>query len=393
MKQLKLKLQLAGHFLGRSSSGRFASTVAFISTLGIGIGICALIVVTAIMSGLEDQLKLVILGSTPQVIVYNPDEEFTEKLNELNTLRFIAPMVQGRVILQSKSGAVPAQIDGLDPDNAIYYQERVRLRVSVPTQGSYELTLSAALFETLNVGIGDKIRVISTQNARMTPLGLTPSSRLFSITNFIRQANQADGNRAVGHYEDVKRLLRLSDDDKAYRLYLDDPYDLDEVVAFMQKNGYEYETWQDRVGDFFAAVNMEKHSMGLMLFLIVMVATFNLLSSLTMMVSSRLEEIAILKTLGMKERDILEIFFIMGLLCSLTGIVLGVILGIIVSLNANELMALLNISISSSAIPIVLNPNTIAAIAAVCLALSFVCTAYPAFKAAGVDAAQNLEHK
>ncbi len=393
---LKLKIFLAGRFLGQTDSGgRFAPAVALAATLGITIGIAALIVVTSVMSGLEARLKEVVLGSTPHLII-KADTDIVKKLEQLDNIVALCPMVEARALAQSRFGVVPVTLEGNDLDNAVFLKppKDDKPLITTPEKGTFNLLLSVPAMQDLNLYTGDRVRIISTVNARYTMMGLTPSTRLFGVSDYLIQAPTAAENRARGSYEDVRRVLRAQEPQLWLRLFLSDPYKLDEITALLDKENISYHTWQEKEGEFFSAVGMEKTAMGVMLFLIVMVASFNLLSSLTMMVSSHLEEIAILKTLGMHSRDIVEIFFIMGLLCSIAGVASGTALGIILSSWANELMAFLNlVPPSSSKIPVVISFQSTAAIALISCALALICTVFPALKAGHADAVQNLEHK
>lgn len=391
-KALWLKFSLSRRFLGKGSSGRFAPAVAIISTLGITIGIAALIVVSSIMSGLEGRLKEVVLSATPQLMI-KADLSIAKDLAQFDNLEALCPMVEARALAQSKSSLATIILEGLDLEKAIYFKENVHPIPQVAPKGSYELALNIRLLDNLKLNFDDKVRIISTVNARYTMMGLTPSTRLFTIRDYIRQASSSNENRARGNYEDVKRVLRAKDEQLWLRLFLTDPYNLSEITDYLDKHQIRYRTWQESEGEFFNAVAMEKLAMSVMLFLIVMVAAFNLLSSLTMMVSSRLEEIAILKTLGMKNSDVVSIFFIMGLICSVTGIIAGTLIGIVLSLWANELLNLLGINVAGSVqIPVVIDYVNVFYIGISTLILSMICTAVPAIRAGSVDAAQTLEH-
>ena len=137
---------------------------------------------------------------------------------------------------------------------------------------------------------------------------------------------------------------------------------------------YNYIDWRARYGDFFRAVGLEKVTMSLMLCLIVLVAAFNILSSLTMVVSSRVSEIAILKTLGLSNLELLSVFLLVGMSASIVGSLLGLALGIPFALNAQDILSFMGVSIVQGELPTELNISNIVIIVVLCQVVSFLCT-------------------
>ena len=395
----QLTFTLARRFLSGRTGGRFAPAVALIATLGITVGIAALIVVSSVMAGLEGQLQRVVLSTTPHVTVTLPGEEDKERLvaalSGVDNVAALCPSVSGEVLIQSEDGLYPVILEGLDTDRAtLLHPAEGGLKLPpVPPEGSYALSLSAALFESLNLTFSSRVRVIATRNARYTALGLTPTTRLFTVTDYRKRTASAGSARALTAYADARRLLRLWAGAQTFRLFLNDPAALSSTTEVLDRLKLSYHTWQEEEGEFFEAVGMERLAMGVMLFLIVMVAAFNLLSSLTMMVSSRLKEIAILKTLGLSDGAVRTLFFTMGGALSAGGILLGTAAGCLLSLNAQGLLSLLGLNLTGGApLPVKLDPLSIALVGLISLSLSLICVAVPAFKASSVAAAHCLEH-
>lgn len=386
-----LSLSLALRYLLARKTHKFASFVAFISTVGIALGVCALIIVTAVMQGLQDRLKDNLLGLTPHVTVTADSNCDAAALLKLPHVQALSPFVSGQALLQSDNGIALVTVQGEDPAITLSGQS-----VSSGTKlkdNSFEVLADMSLMLKFNLYPKDKIRLISTQNARYTPLGLTPSSRIFYIKGTLpAQALAGTVPLVTGNYSDIKRLLRISADSVSYRLYLSDPFLVDDTVAKMPAE-FSYTTWRDSRGDFFKAVAMEKTTMSLMLFLVIIVAAFNILSALAMMVSARLGDIAVLKTLGMKNLDIMLIFVVTGLGCGFVGTVAGLIAGLALSGNVTEITRFLNISVNAgeSKLPVVIDPANITAIAAGALLLSLICTLFPAWKAAAADPTRHLQ--
>lgn len=389
-----LTLSIAMRCLVKSGSHRFASFVALLSVLGIAIGVAALITVATVMQSLQSRLSGTVLSSTPHVAV----QCGTDRIDSLLALPHVmaaAPFVAADALMQTPKGMALISLQGLSYDalklNAAGSAnlELRELADEIPLKGSYELIADSALFNRFGLMLDQKVKLISTINARYTPAGLTPTQRNFTLVNYRPSLRDAQILTATGNLEDVRRLFRMQESDIQVRLWLDDPQNADTVERELKAMGLSFSDWRETQGDFFRSVAMERLSMSVMLFLIVIVAAFNILSALAMIVSARLKEIAVLKTLGMSPRAILKIFTAQGLLLGLTGAVSGTALGIALSLNSNFILGLLGVP-AGNALHIGLSPLSILMIALTAVALSVICTIYPAVKAAGTDPVKNL---
>ncbi len=387
-----LTLGIARRYSFSGGRHRFASFVALLSTLGITIGVCALIVVSSIMQGLQTNLKNTILSDTPQVVV-EAEAEKTVTLLTLPGVTAAAPFVEGQALIQSENGIELINLQGIDI-KSVQYAEKAPSRPyfdDLPQDGSFTLKADAALFYKAELSMGQRVRLISTQNARYTPMGLTPTQRVFTLTDYIPSLRSSQTYNVIGSYADVLKLFRLPEGSGKIRLWLADPFAVETTAGALQKAGFTFYDWRQSLGEFFKAVSLEKLTMSLMLFLIVVVAAFNILSALAMMVSARLKEIAILKTLGMTSGKILTVFLIMGLSCGIIGCILGVILGIPLALNSGHILQAVGLNIGGGGrLPVEIGVfNTLAVITG-CLLMSLLCAIYPALKAAKTPPAQHL---
>ena len=431
-------LFIALRYIKGSRKQRFASLVALLATLGIAIGVGALIVVSSIMQGLQERLKANILTDCAHVVVQAQERDLPYLLS-LPYVNALAPYVEGEAMLQYGEDITMVTLQATDSNNlyispkyaaafglssrnvdAFTLQtqegERSLMRkapalqavVKMPTvdrmgyqygsifpftAGDYELALNYATILQYHIDVtsGDKVRLISTQNARYTPFGLTPVQRNFKVAAIINSIDKSAAPTVIGNYEDVRRFLRLTPESMYYRLYLTDPFVIEQVVSFLEGR-YNYSDWRARYGDFFKAVSLEKITMSLMLCLIVLVAAFNILSSLTMVVNSRVSEIAILKTLGLSNHELLAIFLLVGMSASIIGALLGLALGIPFALNAQDILSFFGVSIVQGELPIELDVSNILIIVGLCQVVSLACTFYPAYYASKADPVTNLVH-
>ena len=424
-------LFIALRYIKGSRKQRFASLVALLATLGIAIGVGALIVVSSIMQGLQERLKANILTDCAHIVVQAQERDIPYLLS-LPYVNTLAPHVEGEAMMQYGDDITMVTLQATDHNN-LYVSPKyatsfglssrqvdsftlgkgdkgppVQAVVKMPAvdrtgyqygsifpfiPGNYDLALNYATILQYNIALGGsaKVRLISTQNARYTPFGLTPIQRNFKVMAVINSIDKSAAPTVIGNYEDVRRFLRLNSSDMYYRLYLTDPFVVEHVVSFLDGR-YNYTDWRARYGDFFRAVGLEKVTMSLMLCLIVLVAAFNILSSLTMVVSSRVSEIAILKTLGLSNLELLAVFLLVGMSASIVGSLVGLALGIPFALNAQDILSFIGVSIVQGELPIELNISNIVIIVVLCQVVSFLCTFYPAYYASKADPVEHLVH-
>lgn len=422
---------------------RFASFVTTMATLGIAIGVCALIVVSSIMQGLQERLKENILSDCAHLVVKAKVQDIPYLLS-LNNVNALVPFVQGESMMQFGSEIAMVTLQATD-NNSLYLSKDYAQKLGISEQdvanfeqrgvhsgdevkstdepltyttgdkvikiplmefdslgyaygslynfepGSYHLAVNYMQVSQMGIELSydSKVRLISTQNARYTPFGITPVARNFEVSALINSLDKSPAPTVVGNYEDVSRFLRLGKGEHYYRLYLSDPFLIEDTLSTLDKK-FAYTDWRSRYGDFFKAVGLEKISMSLMLCLIVVVAAFNILSSLTMVVSSRFSEIAILKTIGMPSSSILAIFGLLGMSSGIIGSLVGVIAGIPLAYNAQAILSTIGISIVQGELPVVVNPMNIVVICVLSLGVSLLCTFYPSYVAAKADPASNL---
>lgn len=380
-----LSLAISLKYVFNSQAHRFASFVALLSILGITLGVAALIIDTSIMQGLQNNLKQVVLNNTAHVIVKAPYSD-SDKLLSLDKVVACAPYLEDEVLLQTSKKLALITLAGVDTKNLHikngYSKESLKL-ASIPQKGSFTLNAQASIYLNNELGLNTKVRLISTKNARYTPLGITPTQRIFTLKEYF--SSTSNQTIALGNYDDVRRLLRYPKKYPSLRLWLEDPFEIDKVSKKLSQEGYEFTTWQHSLGEFFKAVAMEKLTMAIMIFLVIVVAAFNILSALSMMVSARLNEIAILKTLGLNNRKILTIFLNAGLFVGVIGTALGTILGVIATyfVANNLLQGYLKVSVCID------NTNLLIIVLS-SISMSLLFTLYPAIKASKCDAISNL---
>ncbi|WP_295365375.1 FtsX-like permease family protein [uncultured Succinivibrio sp.] len=372
-----------------SKAHKFAKFVAILSTVGIAIGVAALIVDTSIMQGLQNRLKKSVLSDTPHLIVETQEDKLPS-IMQLNHVLAAAPFVQAQTLMQSQNSLALINLQGLDDTRITYskgYERKDLNLVAVPERGSFELNAEAALYIRNDLKLNTDVKLISTLNARYTPMGLTPTQRIFTLKKYYSTANSTALDSAVGNYDDIRRFFRMPSKVNSYRIWLTDPFVIDKVTPKIKEMGLNYTDWTSVQGEFFKAVAMEKLTMTIMLCLVIIVASFNIISALAMVVSSRLTEIAIFKTMGLSNLRILNIFLLMGIFVGVIGTAVGIIIGIPLTYYVSDFMSNTG---SFGKLPVSIELANILIIGIGSVLMSLLCTLYPAVRAAVTDPVTHL---
>lgn len=390
-------------YLRGRSGDRFSRFVSYMSTAGITVGVMSLVTVLSVMNGFEAQLKDRILGVLPQAVVSSHDgktkrsEQAPEFVQQLSPHYAPTPIVRSEAVLQSAFQLSVGYLIGIEPsqDDPIN-NHLIAGRLAQLEAGQYQIFLGHSLARSMNVSIGDKVRLMVTSASQFTPLGRIPSQRNFTVAGMFNTGSDIDSQLIVAHIEDTARLLRLPKETiSGWRLYFDDPFDVSEVASKPLPEGWQWSDWRAQRGELFQAVKMEKNMMGLMLGLIVAVAAFNIISALIMVVMEKQSEVAILKTQGMKNYNIMAIFMVQGASSGIIGSLVGGAAGVLLSHNLNRLLESAGIALFSfgGSLPIVIQPVQIVAVVLLAVLLSLLATLYPSYRASSVKPAEALRYE
>lgn len=388
-------------YLRGRAADKFGRFVSSLSAIGITLGVTALITVTSVMNGFERSLQDSILAYMPQAILtsasgnIDPAKYPITDLQHLNGVSHIAPIVQSDVVLQSRTNVGVGVMGGIEPEEpSLLLDKLVVGERSDLKQGSYHVFLGNKLAETLGVKRGDEVRLIIPGVSQLTPMGRIPSQRLFTVAGIFQTNGEADTSELVVAQQDAARMLRYPTGHiTGWRLYLDEPLKVDVLSQQALPDGLVWKDWRERKGEFFQAVRMEKNMMGLLLSLIIAVAAFNIITSLSLLVMEKQGEVAILKTLGLKRWRILMIFMIQGAGAGVIGSLIGTILGTILSSQLNVIMPLIGLLPKGVSLPIVLDYSGILIIALSAMLISLLATLYPSWRAAAVQPAEALRYE
>ena len=381
--------------------------ITLLSIAGVALGVMALIVVIAVMTGFEADLKTRILGGQPHIMIMRYGGAFTDhrqiqrQVARTVGVEAVTPFIFAQIMLKSKTGAAGAVLRGIDPPSAgrvMKTLQNVHLPSSVETSpdsniaaGLPGIALGRALAKNLRVAVGDIIYLISPRGM-ISPIGHVPTMRKFKVTGFFESGMyDYDQTFAYINIRDAQKIMRMGDSVTGLDIRVTDIYDARKVAqTITAKLGFPYwaRDWMQMNRNLFKALKLERRVMFIILTLIVLVAAFNIASSLIMMVMGKTRDIAILKAMGATEANLRKIFVFNGMVIGIFGTTVGLGLGLVVctvlkNYNIHELTG--DIYYFTTRLPVKLEFVDVASIIAAALLICFLATLYPARQAAKLN--------
>lgn len=413
------ELQVGWRYVRAGRGGRrnrFISFISGVSILGIALGVAALIIVLSVMNGFQREVRDRMLNVIAHVELLDysgqalPDWQATAaKARQNPAVIGAAPFIATQSLIARGEDMRGTVIRGISPaDEAQVTTLGAQLKDGVFAQlqpGAWHIVLGAELARQLGVGVGDKITVVAP-GGQVTPAGVVPRLRAFTVVGTFSAGHyEYDSGLALVHVDDAARLYRTGGP-TGVQLKLRDVHDARRVAAELAGSlGPEIlvRDWTRANANWFDAVQIEKRLMSIILTLIVAVAAFNLVSTLVMTVTDKQSDIAILRTLGASPRSIMGIFIVQGAVAGVIGTLSGVALGLLVAFNIDVIVpaieGLLNVSFLPGSIYVISQMPSdpqradIVPIALVSLALSFLATLYPSWRASRVQPAEALRYE
>ncbi len=408
-----LALYLGIRFAKAKQSNLFVSFVTFISIIGLTLGVAVLITVTSVMNGFDRELRDRILGMVPQAAVGSSTilQDWPVLMAQLQKdpdVLAAAPYIQIQSMITANGQVAGAVVTGIVPtlENKVSIVNKHMSQGSLAqiTGQSYNMVLGQGLADSLGVGVGDKVTMVLPE-ASTSVAGIVPRFKRFTVTGVFNVGADIDSIMAYISLDDAAKLLRLPSGAQGIRLKVTDLFaapDIASRAVASQPGRNLYPTdWTQTHGNLFSAIQLEKALVGLLLFLIVLVATFNIVSSLVMVVADKKSEIAILRTMGADSKLITRVFMVQGMFIGWIGTLLGTILGLIIAFSIGGVVGFINdffqLNLFSAYfihyLPSEVRWSNVATIMVVSLILSFVVTLRPARTAANVQPAEALRYE
>lgn len=444
----RFEWMVAGRYLRARRKEAFISVIASLTMVGVAIGVATLIVVMSVMNGFRAELLTKILGLNGHFTAFPIEREFTDyketiaSLEQIDGVKFAVYFVEGQVLASGKGSSTGVTVRGMDEENL----KKLDLLYNANIEGGWDqwdtskgVAIGYRLAQTLGVSLGDQVQIINPDGA-MTPFGSTPQIKSYPV-NVIFDLGMVEFDSffmymplepAQDYFKMFEEVLKpgaevpgtgpldppLTNEQieasydrvgqaTAAEIFIDDPDATgimrDRLQADSSTRPMVLTDWQQRNETFFSALQVERVVMFTILSMIILVAAFNIISSLIMLVKDKSSDIAVLRTMGATRGAIMRIFSITGTTIGVIGTLAGTVLGLIVAANAEPLRAFVSNTLGVaifppevfflSSLPSKTDPVEVAVVVGLALGLSFLATLYPAWRAAQYDPVEALRYE
>ncbi len=391
----------------------FISIITVISVSGVAVGVMALIIVLAVMSGFEMELKDRILGATAHVHVTSLEGSVADpfalarRVGEVDEVVATSPYIFSQVMISSGTSSTGAVLRGVDVDTIGTVTRlprdirmgRIEDLRKKSGKGLPGIILGKELAANLGVSVGDVVEVLAPGGGNVTPMGAFPGVASYQVAGLSESGMyEYDSSFAYVSLENAGKLLGMGGRATGVEVKVRDIYQAGQVAVRIREGlGYPYwaKDWMQSNRNLFSALKLEKVVMFIILVLIVMVAAFNIISTLIMVVMDKTKDIAVLMTLGATREMIRKIFALEGLLIGVTGTIAGTILGGMVCflLRRYQFIRLPSDVYYISTLPVALSPEILILVGASSILICFLATLYPSWQASLVDPAEAIRYE
>ena len=406
-----LEKEITFRYLKTKKKDGFLNIISIFSFIGISLGVAVLIIVMSVMNGFRTELINKIVGFNAHVTVKPYGNSINiDKINNHELEKISEDLVfsnSGEGIIISKEYTKGIVLRG--------YNEKDFIKLNVVTKGQLtgdannlnqnNISIGRELSFDLDLNIGDKISIMSPSGIE-TIIGNLPKQEVFIVSSIFESGlADFDSNIAFVNLDKLDNFFDYKKEDRKLEIYLKNPSNITEVKMLVQKifNDEFVYTWADMNSSLFSALKVERNVMFIILSLIIVVAAFNIISGLTILVKNKTRDIAILKSIGVLNKSITKIFFLVGVTIGTTATIFGIFLGVMFSFyieNIREfLSSAFNISLFPeeiyflSKMPTEINPTSILIISACSIGITIIVSIYPAIKASKLDPVQGLKYE
>ena len=411
----RFEWMIAGRYLRSRRRETFISVIAAFSFIGIMLGVATLIIVMAVMNGFRAELIDKILGLNGHVIVQAMDTKLTDyadvaaRIAKVPGVASAIPLVEGQALASGPNNSGGVLVRGIrqaDLPKVTGIYNNVRLGTLANFDASKGVAIGTRLASDLGLTLGQSITIVSPRGS-VTPLGVTPRVKAYPIVAIFEIGMaEYDSTFVIMPFPEAQAYFNLDDEASAIEVYLKSADAVETlrpaIEAAVQRQALITD-WQQRNVTFFSALEVERNVMFLILTLIVLVAALNIISGMTMLVKDKGHDIAILRTMGATRGSIMRVFFITGASIGTLGTLGGFLLGVLIASNVEPIREFLSRLTQTnlfppelyflSELPARMDARETVTVIVMALALSFLATLYPAWRAARLDPVEALRYE
>ena len=408
----QLEKEITFRFLKARKKDGFLNVISIFSFIGISLGVAVLIIVMSVMNGFRTELINKIIGFNPHITVKPYESKYIDP-DRLNSLELNS--VSKNLISSNTSEAIVINSNNSKGIILRGYKSNDFSKLSIINNKNFlgnkkdlknnNISIGKELSFILDVKIGDNISLMSSSGID-TIIGSLPKQKVFKVVSLFESGLvDFDSNIVFMNLDTLEEFSNLKNSDRNLEIYLKNPQNIEKQKEIVQKifpDEFIY-SWSDMNSSLFSALKVERNVMFIILSLIIIVAAFNIISGLTILVKNKIREIAILKSIGVLNKSIVKIFFMIGVIIGTSATIFGIILGVTFSMYVENLRQFLsdvfNIRLFPeeiyflSSMPSEINPSSIFLISLCSISITILVSIFPAFKAAKLDPVKALKYE
>jgi lipoprotein-releasing system permease protein len=407
---------IAWRYLWSKRTDSFISIIRTFSLLGIALGVATLIVVMSVMNGFRHELTQKVLDFNSHLSIFDGEGEFEDYSNILSGLRKMpevleaVPVIEGQGLLSAKGKSLGVMIKAFPYENlqrrGVLFKKNLVGDFKVFQAAGNTIALGMRLAEKLQIHVGDTVSFLSP-DGNVTPFGVMPRLQTFKVVALFESGMfEYDSTTAFIPFGTAQTFFQKGAGIDHLDLFLENPHQPEWVMEQIQRRlsrPLKFLPWTQAHASFFEIVKIERNVMFIILTMIILVAVFNIVSGLVMLVKDKTQDIAILKTMGTGQMSILKIFLCVGSAIGILGTLSGVLLGICIAFNLERLRQFIQTLTGSTLfnqefyflteLPVVVNSREVLGICIMSIGFSFLATLYPAWRASKLNPVQALRYE